>query len=178
MKQTLNQSGESVTTISPSVGGKVLYPPPSSVSGQLPLVTISPKSASTRLTLARPRGVTSPPHAISHETRARSGEERRNGEQSGEASKRARSAVRDWIVRTEHRTSERGAQKSANMAVATAAADAAFLGHITRGNERTRQRERGRREWRAIRVHHAAFFHPVASQSSCLHTNHFVLGSG
>ena len=61
---------------------------------------------------------------------------------------RARSAVRDWIVRTEHRTSERGAQKSANMAVATAAADAAFLGHITRGNERTRQRG-GEREERA-----------------------------
>ena len=149
-------------------------PPPSSVSGQLPLVPISPKSASTRLTLARPRGVTSPPHAISHETRARSGEDGMESRVERRASAFGRARL-DCQNRTSH---ERGAQKSANMAVATAAADAAFLGHITRGNERTRQRERGRREWRAIRVHHAAFFHPVASQSSCLHTNHFVLGSG
>lgn len=114
-------------------------PPPSSVSGQLSLVPISPKSASTRLTLARPRGVTSPPHAISHETRARSGEDGMESRVERRASAFGRARL-DCQNRTSH---ERGAQKSANMAVATAAADAAFLGHITRGNERTRQR-RGR----------------------------------
>ena len=85
-------------------------PPPSSVSGQLPLVTISPKFASTLLTLARPRGVTSPPHAISHETRARSGEDGMESRVERRASAFGRARL-DCQNRTSHERARRAKKR-------------------------------------------------------------------